>query len=192
MKGELKNYAENVEMARRTRITNFYLDNMGKSRAASFAVTKEPRASRNINKLLEDGTEVVDKDEILNKLQDNFFGTVGHLFQPTRTLEAFLEEHGVGLPGLEDNDIFHMDTEFSKDEVGKALSSAKSDSASGPSGQTIALYKYIFLEIPTIFCKAVNELTFVPGLIQSPPLCLAGGEENSLHPQARKGGKQDS
>jgi hypothetical protein len=94
LKGELKNYAENVEMARRTRITNFYLDNMGKSKAASFAVTKEPRASRNISKLLEDGTEVVDKDEILNKLQDNFFGTVGHLFQPTRTLEAFLGEHG--------------------------------------------------------------------------------------------------
>ncbi len=42
LKGELKNYAENVEMARRTRISNFYLDNMGKSRAASYAVTKEP------------------------------------------------------------------------------------------------------------------------------------------------------
>jgi hypothetical protein len=190
LKGELKSYAENVEMARRTRISNFYLDNMGKSRAASYAVTKEPRASRRINKLTEDGREVSDKDEILNKLQDNFFGTVGHLFQPTRTLNDFLREHGVEMTELEDDDTLHMDIEFSKDEVGKALSSAKSDSAPGPSGQTIALYKYIFLEIPTIFCRAINELAFVPGLVQSPPFAWLGERRIVFIPKPGKEGNR--
>jgi hypothetical protein len=48
-----------------------------------------------------------------------------------------------------------------------AISSAKADSALGPSGQTIAIYKYIFSEILSIFSKALNKLAFVPGLIHS-------------------------
>ncbi len=41
LKGELRNFAENVEPAKRTHIENFYLDNMGKNRAYSFAITRE-------------------------------------------------------------------------------------------------------------------------------------------------------
>ncbi len=63
----------------------------------------------------------------------------------------------------------HMDEELSKEEIRHTISSAKARSAHGPSGQTIALYNYIFSEIPTIFSHAIDELTFVPGLMRSPP-----------------------
>jgi hypothetical protein len=82
--------------------------------------------------------------EILNKLQDNFFSMVGQTFRPNRGLEEFLMEHGVRMPALGEDDSSHMDEEFSKEEIRLAVSSAKAGSAPGPSGQTIALYKYIF------------------------------------------------
>jgi hypothetical protein len=93
---------------------------------------------------------------------------------------------------LGDDDVAYMDMEFSKDEVGKALSSAKSGSALGPSGQTIALYKYIFLEIPSIFCRAMNELAFVPGLIQSPPFAWLGERRIVFIPKSGKEGNRIS
>jgi cobalamin biosynthesis Co2+ chelatase CbiK len=56
---------------------------MGKNTAASYAVRKASRVGRIINKLVEcDEEEITDKDKVLNKLQDNFFTTVGHSFQP--------------------------------------------------------------------------------------------------------------
>ncbi len=67
-----------------------------------------------------------------------------------------------------EDETAHMDSEFTREEIKHAISSAKADSAPGPSGQTIAIYKYIFIEIPSIFSKALNELAFVPGLIHSP------------------------
>ena len=100
LKTDLRNYTDNVEQAKRIRIDNFYLDNMGKNRAASFTVTKEVRASRNIDKLIEQGEEITDRDRILELLHDNYFSTVGNRFQQTRTLESFLREHGVELPAL--------------------------------------------------------------------------------------------
>jgi hypothetical protein len=61
-----------------------------------------------------------------------------------------------------------MAEEFSVKEVKKAISSAKASSAPGPTGETIALYKYIFSIIPQTLTKALNQITFVPGLIESP------------------------
>jgi hypothetical protein len=84
-------------------------------------------------------------------------------------LEEFLTEHGVWMPALGEEESMHMDEEFLKEEIRHAISSGKAGSAPGPSGQTIALYKYIFSEIPTIFSHAINELAFVPGLVHSPP-----------------------
>jgi hypothetical protein len=169
LKNELKNYAENVEHAKRTRIDNFYLDNMGKNRAASFAITREYKSNKGVSRLVDAGEEITNKDEILNKLQDNFFSTVGQNFRPSKSLEEFLTKHGVRMPALGEADSMHMDNEFTKEEIRHAITSAKAGSAPGPSGQTIALYKYIFSEIPTIFSRAINELAFVPGLVHSPP-----------------------
>jgi hypothetical protein len=61
-----------------------------------------------------------------------------------------------------------MAEEFSIEEVKKAVSSAKASSAPGPTGQTITSYKYIFSVIPQMLTKALNQITFVPGLIESP------------------------
>jgi hypothetical protein len=94
-------------------------------------VTKGPRASRGVDKLIDADAEIKDKNEILSKLQENFFGTVGQIFQPRRMLDAFLAEHGVGLPELEEDEAMHMDLEFSNDEIKKALSSARADAALG-------------------------------------------------------------
>jgi hypothetical protein len=187
LKEELRDYAENVEQAKRTRINNFYLDNMGKSKAASFAVTKEPRASRGVGKLIDADAEITDKDEILNKLQDNFFSTVGQVFQPRRTLENFLMEHGVEMPALEEDEIMHMDKEFSRDEIKHAISSAKAGSAPGPSGQTIALYKYIFSEIPTIFATPSMSLPLYLDSYTHPPSHGSGnGRSSSSLSQGRR------
>ncbi len=72
LKNKLRNYAENVEHAKRTCIDNFYLDNMGTNRKASFATTREFKANKGVSRLVDAGEEITDKDKILNKLQDNF------------------------------------------------------------------------------------------------------------------------
>jgi hypothetical protein len=38
----------------------------------------------------------------------------------------------------------------------------------GSTGKTASLYKYIFSMIPNTFVKALTELAFVPGLVNSP------------------------
>jgi hypothetical protein len=49
------------------------------------------------------------------------------------------------MPELAEEDGSHLDLEFLIEEVKKAKASAKTSSAPGPTGQTIALYKFIFL-----------------------------------------------
>ena len=168
LKTRLRDMTETIEQAKRTRIDNFYKDNMGKSKAASFTVTKEKRGNRNIGILREEDREYTDNEEILNRLQENYFSTVGRKFQPSKELEEFLMEHGVELPVLAEEDHIGLDVEFSKEEVKKAISSAKASTAPGPSGQTIAIFKYLYAEIPNILTRALNELTFVPRLIDAP------------------------
>ncbi len=132
----------------------------------TFTVTKEKRGNRNIGILREEYREYTDNEDILNRLQENYFSTVGRKFQPSKELEEFLTEHGVELPVLAEEDHMGLDVEFSKEEVKKAISSAKASTAPGPSGQTI--FKYLYAEIPNILTRALNELTFVPRLIDAP------------------------
>jgi hypothetical protein len=76
-----------------------------------------------------------------------------------------------------------MAEEFSIEEVKKAVSSAKASSAPGLTGQTIMSYKYIFSVIPQMLTKALNQITFVPGLIVA-YLCVANRKKKSLHSKA--------
>ncbi len=78
------------------------------------------------------------------------------------------------ISALEEDETMHMDKEFSRDEIKHAMSPAKSSASSGPSGQTIVLYKYIFSKISPIFCNAINELAFVTGLLHAPHLTGIG------------------
>jgi hypothetical protein len=71
------------------------------------------------------------------------------------------------LPVLAEQDYDHMDQEFTKEEIKKAISSALVARAPGLSERSIAIYKYIFTG-PNIFARALNELAFGSGLIKSP------------------------
>ena len=168
IRAEISNEAEVIEMASRVRIENFTLASNGKNKAQSFYITKERKTSRNISKLVkEDGQEITEPAEIVQELQDRFCDTVGQTFEPSATLEDFLEQHGVVLPEVSEAQRDSLDQEFTFQDVKKALSNSKG-TAPGPTGQTASLYKYIFSMIPNTFVKALNELAFVPGLIDSP------------------------
>jgi hypothetical protein len=57
-------------------------------------------------------------------------------------LEDLLEEYGVWLLKMSEEDSRHMEEEFSLEEIKKAISPAKVSSAPGQTRQTIVLYKY--------------------------------------------------
>jgi hypothetical protein len=169
LKTQLRDDADQVERASRIRLDNFYMDNNGKNKASSFSITKEPRAKQEVSKLIEeDGGEVTSPEGILNRLEGKFRSTVGELFVPEMGLNEFLEKYQVELPRLSDELRESMDEEFTDQEIRAALSSAKAGAAPGPSGQTAAILKYLLAEVPSLLVKALNELTFVPGLARAP------------------------
>ncbi len=72
-----------------------------------------------LNGLREEDREYTYNEEILHRLQENYFSTVGRKFQPSKELEEFLMEHWVELPVLAEEDHIGLDVEFSKEEVKK-------------------------------------------------------------------------
>ena len=58
-----------------------------------------------------------------------------------------------------------LSEEFSHEEIGEALKEAKEHSAPGPSGQIISFYKLLFMMVPNLMTEAINQMVFVPGLI---------------------------
>jgi hypothetical protein len=60
-----------------------------------------------------------------------------------------------------------LDQEFTYQDIKKALCNSKG-TALGPTVLTASLYKYIFSIVSHTFVKALNELAFVLGLINSP------------------------
>ncbi len=58
-----------------------------------------------------------------------------------------------------------LEDEFTTQEDKQAISEANEISAPGPSGQTISFFKLLFMAIPTTMTVALNELVFVPGLL---------------------------
>ena len=166
---QLKGDADGVESASRMRINNFAQTNNGKNTASSFHITRDFNKKTGISKLItEGGAEITDAKDIEQMLRGSFVATVGSRFEPTRSLGQFLGEMGVELPVLEEASVQYMEKDVTVDELKDALANAKTDSAPGPSGQTIAIFKYIFSQTPVTFTKAINELIFVPGLIKHP------------------------
>ena len=92
-------------------------------------------------------------------------------FKQDMELEEFLDKYQVELPILKETTKEILDKEFSTDEVKEVLTQAAGKSALGPSGQSVGIFKYIFSEIPLTMTVALNELTFVPGFMDSP--CFA-------------------
>ena len=169
---ELSQEAENYERAKKVRIEQFYLDNNGKNRAASFIPVRESRSHNSIKKLkVSEEEEVTDLAKIVTILEDKHKKLVGTEFKQHMELEEFLDKYQVELPILKEATREILDTEFTMSEVKEALSQAAGKSAPGPSGQSVGIFKFIFSEIPLTMTVALNELTFVPGFMDSP--CFA-------------------
>jgi hypothetical protein len=88
LRTELRNYTDNIKQAGRIRIQNSYQDKNGKNMAEPFTITKENKSKRHISIIREEGVEITNRQEILNRLQDNYFSTVGTRHNPTATLEV--------------------------------------------------------------------------------------------------------
>jgi hypothetical protein len=107
LKTKLRDYTDNMQQAKHISTDNFYINNMGKNKAASFMVSKE--TTRSLHILRDNDNEITDKDETLNRLHDNIFSTVGKEFILAGTWENFLGENGVVLPDLTEEDYDHME-----------------------------------------------------------------------------------
>ena len=109
--------------------------------------------------------------KIVTILEDKHKKLVGTEFKHHMELEEFMGKYQVELPILKEATREILDTEFTMSEVKEALSQAAGKSAPGPSGQSVGIFKFIFSEIPLTMTVALNELTFVPGFMDSP--CFA-------------------
>jgi hypothetical protein len=66
----------------------------------------------------------------------------------------------ITLPELTQDQQDQIGDDITRDEVKQALQKAKAHSAPGPTGQTLGFYKFIFQQIPYIFTRCINILTF--------------------------------
>jgi hypothetical protein len=165
---ELQNIAENKEMACRQRILNVEQTKKGKNYAESFYLTKDIKSKKGIAKLVNaEGGEVTKDEEIQKILEQHYESTVGSDFTPEMSLTEFLEKYGVELPTLAEAEQNMLMEDVTDEEVKYALSSAKTSSAPGPSGQSIAIFKYLYSQVPKLMLATINQLIFVPGLIKS-------------------------
>jgi len=82
-------------------------------------------------------------------------------------LKDFNERYGIELPTLAEAAQQSLNNETNMEELKVALSSAKVCSALGPSGQSIAIFKFIFTQVPKLMLAAVNQAVFVPNLLHS-------------------------
>jgi len=82
-------------------------------------------------------------------------------------LNEFLADYGIDLPKISNEQSGFMASSVSAQEIFESIKDAKEFSASGPTGQSIAMYKLLFADNPLLFTAAINQLTFVPGLANS-------------------------
>jgi len=164
---ELGNLAESYETAKQQRIDNFYQTNNGKNTAASFAPARPEKVSRKVSKLITSSGETTDPHEINRILQEKHKEMVSKEPKQDMELEEFLRKYQVNLPEISPDNKEALESEFLIEEVSQVLKQADSNSAPGPTGQTIAVFKYLFSMIPQTMVGALNELTFVPGLHES-------------------------
>jgi hypothetical protein len=87
-----------------------------------------------------------------------------------QTLTDFLARHHTDLPQIEDDQKEALEEEFSINEVKQAINEAHEVSAPGPSGHTITFYKLLFLTMPNMMTRALNQLVFLPRLSEDEQL----------------------
>jgi hypothetical protein len=166
----LKTDIEAKDTASRMRISNFYKTGVGKMRPETFYCIKNNNRCRDINALMHEGVLMTDPDQIVATMQAWYERTAELALLQTETLTAFLARHHTDLPQIEDDQKEALEEEFSVDEVKQAISEAHEVSAPGPSGHTIAFYKLLFLTMPNMMTRALNQLVFLPRLSEDEQL----------------------
>ena len=157
---EAVNRIEARDTAAQMRIEHFYRNEIGKLKPATFRCTREKTRSRKIRKLEFEGEEKTNEDEIAEIMDRWYQETANKEQEQTETLQAFLEKNRIRLPKITDEERDEMEKEITREEVEEALRDAKTNTAPGPTGQTITYYRLLYQEIPDIFTEAINQLTF--------------------------------
>jgi hypothetical protein len=161
---ELSAQLEARDTASTMRIRDFYKTTTGKMKPETFHCIKEGNRSRAIHKLEHEGRTVTDPEEIITIMQQWYEKTAERLVPQAETLYDFLDRHQIELPQIDDDQKAMLEEEFTMQEVKQAIQEANEVSAPGPSGQTIAFFKLLFLAIPAVMTAALNQLVFVPHL----------------------------
>ena len=161
---ELANDLEAKNQATQMRIKNFYLAGNGRMVPQSFYIIKEKQGNRTIRFLEVNNQEITDPAEIVKIMQEWYEKKAQEETIQTMALLDFLSQRGIQLPQLTEDQKLEMEQEFTEQEVKDALSEAAEASAPGPSGHSIVFYKLLFLEIPSLFTEALNQMVFVPKL----------------------------
>jgi len=170
MQQDIKNDIEAKEHASEMRIQTFYKANTGKNVPVTFSVIKEKHKKTEINKLEIDNSIITDREEINTIMQNWYQETANKDHEQTLTLTDFMNKQNINIPKITPEQADYLEQEFTEQEVQQAINDANETSASGISGQSISLFKLIFLEIPQIMTAALNQLVFVPGLMDDPDL----------------------
>ncbi len=113
---------------------------------------------------------MTDPDQIVATMQAWYERTAERALPQTETLTDFLARHHTDLPQIEDDQKEALEEEFSVDEVKHTIKEAHEVCAPGPSGQTIAFYKLLFLIMPNMITRALNQLVFLPRLSEDEQL----------------------
>jgi hypothetical protein len=166
----LKTDIEAKDTASRMRISNFYKTGIGSMRPETFYCIKNPNRSRDINLLRHEGASITDPDQIVATMQAWYERTAERALPQSETLTDFLARHHTDLPQIEEDQKEALEEEFSINEVQQAINEAHEVSAPRPSGHTIAFYKLLFLTMPNMMTRALNQLVFLPCLSEDEQL----------------------
>ncbi len=146
-------------MASRQRLLNVEQTKKGKNYAESFYSIKDIKSKRGIARLVNaEGGEITKDEEIQKTLEQHYESTVGRDFTPEMSLTEFLEKYGVELPTLAEAEQNMLMENVTDEELKYALFSAKTSSAPGPSGHSIAIFKYLYSQMPKLMLATINQL----------------------------------
>jgi hypothetical protein len=122
------------EKAKQLRIQNFYKSRNGKLNTTSFYLVKEKQPPRTIKRLLHNGQDITDPEEIVNIMQEWYGNTASQEHAQTEYLPTLMQELNLQLPQISQECKDMLDEEITPDEVEAAINEAHEISALGPSG----------------------------------------------------------
>jgi hypothetical protein len=143
----------------------------GRMTKCSFMGIQDKKTHTVISKLLVNGQEITDQDQIMATMTDRYMQCTGQERDiPDGAVQDFLEEMDITLPKLTQDQQDKIGDDITRDEVKQALQKAKAHSAPGPTGQTLGFYKYIFQQIPYTFTRCMNIIAFCDDILDSAAL----------------------